>query len=90
MSRSNHAGAMDARRKLQEIAAKDLGGRPDDYRVGGATRLPQRRSVARHLTFAQAAQRAIALGGKYDGHELPADIHAMTRARPRRRSPAWG
>ena len=34
ISRSNHAAAMDAKRKLQEIAAKDLGGRPDDYRVG--------------------------------------------------------
>ena len=31
------------------------------------------------MTLAQAAERAIALGGKYDGHELPADIHAMTR-----------
>jgi xanthine dehydrogenase molybdenum-binding subunit len=79
ISRSNHAGAMDAKQKLQEIAAKDLGGRPDDYRVGGG-RVYQRANPARHLTFAQAAQRAIALGGKYDGHELPANIHATTRA----------
>src|SRR4029434_11340640 len=35
---------------------------------------------ARYLTFAQAAQRAIKLGGKYDGHELPSNIHATTRA----------
>ena len=34
MTRANHAGAMDARRKLQEIAAKDLGGSPDDYELG--------------------------------------------------------
>jgi CO/xanthine dehydrogenase Mo-binding subunit len=32
------------------------------------------------LTYAQAAARAIALGGRYDGHELPADIHAVTKA----------
>jgi CO/xanthine dehydrogenase Mo-binding subunit len=51
MTRANHAGAMDARRKLQEIAARDLGGAPAD-----------------------------ALGGRFDGHELPADIHAVTRA----------
>jgi len=79
MSRSNHAGAMDAKQKLLEIAARDLGGRPDDYRVGGG-RVYQRANPARHLTFAQAAQRAIALGGKYDGHELPPNIHATTRA----------
>src|SRR5205085_2140937 len=58
MSRSNHAGAMDAQQKLLEIAAIDLGGRPDDYRVGGGG-VYQRANPARHLTFAQAAQRAI-------------------------------
>jgi xanthine dehydrogenase molybdenum-binding subunit len=31
------------------------------------------------MTYAQAATRAIALGGKYDGHELPADIHPFTK-----------
>jgi xanthine dehydrogenase molybdenum-binding subunit len=79
ISRSNHAGAMDARQKLLEIAAMDLGGRPDDYRVGGG-RIYHSRDLSRHLTFARAAQRAIELGGKYDGHELPSNIHAMTRA----------
>jgi CO/xanthine dehydrogenase Mo-binding subunit len=78
MTRANHAGAMDARRKLQEIAAGDLGGMPEDYEVGGE-RVYQRRNVARGLSFAQAAARAIQLGGKYDGHELPGDINAMTR-----------
>ena len=44
MTRAKHAAATDAKRKLQEIAAKDLGGSPDDYelagerRVGAATR----------------------------------------------------
>jgi CO/xanthine dehydrogenase Mo-binding subunit len=78
MTRANHAGAMDARRKLQEIAARDLGGMPEDYEVAGE-RVYQRRSIARGLSFAQAAARAIQLGGKYDGHELPGDINAMTR-----------
>ncbi len=76
MSRSNHAGAMDAKRKLQEIAAKELGGRPEDYGVGGA-RVYHNGDRSRHLTFEQAAQRAIKLGGKFDGHELPSDIHAV-------------
>src|SRR5499427_7050331 len=66
MSRSNHAAAMDATQKLLEIAAMDLGGRPDDYGVGGG-RVYQRANPGRHLTLAAAGRRAISLGGKYDG-----------------------
>ena len=39
----------------------------------------RRGSPARGLTYAQAATRAIELGGRYDGHELPDDIHAITK-----------
>ena len=78
MTRANHAGAMDAKRKLQEIAAKDLGGSPDDYTLGGE-RVYRAGNPSRGLSYAQAARRAIELGGKYDGHELPADIHAVTK-----------
>jgi xanthine dehydrogenase molybdenum-binding subunit len=49
------------------------------HRVGGAP-IYHSRDLSRHLTFARAAQRAIELGGKYDGHQLPSNIHAMTRA----------
>jgi CO/xanthine dehydrogenase Mo-binding subunit len=77
-TRANHAAAMDAKRKLQEIAARDLGGSPDDYDIGNE-RVFRKGSPGRGLTFAQAAKRAIELGGSYDGHELPKDIHAMTR-----------
>lgn len=79
MTRANHAAAMDARKKLQEIAAHDLGGIPDEYDLGGE-RVFQRRNPGRGLTYAQAATRALALGGRYDGHELPEDIHASTKA----------
>ncbi len=78
MTRANHAGAMDARRKLQEIAARDLGGSPDDYELGGE-RVYRRGSPSRGLGYAQAATRAIELGGKYDGHDVPADVHAVTK-----------
>jgi xanthine dehydrogenase molybdenum-binding subunit len=77
-SRANHAAAMDARKKLQEIAAKDLGGSPDDYDVGNE-RVFRKGSPGSGLSFAQAAKRAIELGGKYDGHELPTDINVMTK-----------
>ncbi|MGE0815695.1 MAG: xanthine dehydrogenase family protein molybdopterin-binding subunit [Vicinamibacterales bacterium] len=79
MTRANHAAAMDARRKLQEIAAHDFGGRPDDYDLGGE-RVFRRGNPGRGMTYAQAAARAMALGGRYDGHELPDDIHATTKA----------
>ncbi|MFN8062999.1 MAG: molybdopterin cofactor-binding domain-containing protein, partial [Vicinamibacterales bacterium] len=78
-TRANHAGASDARRKLQEIAAKDLGGSPDDYEIANE-RVFRKGNPSRGLTYAQAAARAIALGGAFDGHELPADIHPMTKA----------
>jgi CO/xanthine dehydrogenase Mo-binding subunit len=78
MTRANFAGANDAKRKLQEIAAKDLGGSPDDYELSNE-RVHRRGNPGGGLTYAQAAQRAIELGGRYDGHELPEDINPMTK-----------
>ena len=68
---------MDAKKKLQEIAAKDLGGKPEDYEV--ANERVFRKGGGAGMTLAQAAQRAIELGGTYDGHELPKDINKFTR-----------
>ncbi len=78
MTRAAHAVAMDARQKLQEIAAKSLGGKPEDYAV--ANERVFRKGSGSGMTLAQAAQRAIELGGKYDGHEAPADVNKMTKA----------
>jgi CO/xanthine dehydrogenase Mo-binding subunit len=78
MTRANHAAAMDARQKLREIAARDLGGAPGDYDIG-RERVYRRANPSAGLTFAQAARRAIELGGRYDGHELPTDINEFTR-----------
>ena len=79
MTRANMAGAEDARRKLQELAALEMGGSPGDYMVGGE-RVYDRRNPGLGLSFAEAARRAIRRGGKFDGHELPEDINPMTRA----------
>jgi CO/xanthine dehydrogenase Mo-binding subunit len=76
MTRAAHAAGMDAKKKLQEIAAKDLGGRPDDYEV--ANERVFRKGGGPGMTLAKAAQRAIELGGSYDGHELPKDINRFT------------
>ena len=78
MTRANMAGAEDARRKLQELAAIEIGGSPADYAVGGE-RVYDRRNPGLGLSFAEAARRAIRRGGKFDGHELPEDINPMTR-----------
>jgi CO/xanthine dehydrogenase Mo-binding subunit len=77
MARTNYAAAMDALAKLKEIAALDLGGAAEDYDVGEesvfATADPTKR-----LSFAQAAARAVELGGKFDGHETAGDLNPMT------------
>jgi xanthine dehydrogenase molybdenum-binding subunit len=78
MTRAAHAAGMDAKKKLQEIAAKDLGGRPEDYEV--ANERVGRKGGGASMTLAKAAQRAIDLGGAYDGHELPKDINKFTTA----------
>ncbi len=76
MTRAAHAVAMDARTKLQEIAAKDLGGKPEDYDVAGERVF--RKGGGAGMSLARAAQRAVQLGGAYDGHELPKDINKFT------------
>ena len=78
-TRANHAAASALKRRLQEIAAHDLGGSPDDFDVSGE-RVYRRGNQSRGLSFAQAAERAIALGGTFDGHELPENINPVTVA----------
>jgi CO/xanthine dehydrogenase Mo-binding subunit len=77
MTRAAHAAATDAKTKVQQIAAKSFGGRAEDYEVAGEG--VRRKGGARVMTLAQAAQKAIDLGGVYDGHELPKDINAVTK-----------
>lgn len=79
MTRTNYVAAQDAVAKLKEIAAMDLGGSPDDYEIGGE-RVYAKADNTKGLTYAQAAQRAIELGGKFDGHVVPDDLNVMTKA----------
>ena len=87
MTRAAHAAASDAKRKLQEIAARDLGGRPDDYvlanervfrRGGGGMSLAQA-AHARHR-----ARRQVRRPRAARGHQ---QRHQAVRAR---RSPGRG
>ena len=76
-SRANYASGMDAVQKLKEIAARDLGGSPGDYDVGNEA-VFARANPSRRLTYAAAARRAVQLGGRFSGEEVPDDINEMT------------
>ena len=78
MTRAAHATATDARRKLQELAAKKLGGKPENYDV--ANERVFRKGGGRGMTLAQAANYAIQVGGIYDGHEVSPDLNKVTKA----------
>jgi CO/xanthine dehydrogenase Mo-binding subunit len=78
MTRAAYATAMDAKKKLQEIAAKKLGGKPEQYEV--ANERVFRKGGGAGMTLAQAAKHAIELGGIYDGHEAADDLHKLTKA----------
>jgi len=76
MTRAAYAAALDGKKKLQEIAAKTLGGKPEQYEVANEKVF---RKGGGSMTFAQAAQHAIQLGGNYDGHEVPEDVNKYTK-----------
>ncbi|HVA64918.1 MAG TPA: molybdopterin cofactor-binding domain-containing protein, partial [Terriglobales bacterium] len=76
MTRAAHAVGMECRQRLREVAAKVLGGTPEEYAV--ANQRVFRKGGGGGLSLAQAAQHAIRLGGIYDGHEA-ADVHPATK-----------
>jgi CO/xanthine dehydrogenase Mo-binding subunit len=78
MTRAAHAAGTDAKTKLQQLAAAALGGRPEDYVV--ADERVAHKGGGRSMSLADAARKAIELGGAYDGHELPENINAFTKA----------
>ncbi len=78
MTRAAHAVGMEAKLRLQEIAAKSLGGTPADYDV--ANERVFRKGGGAGMTLAQAAQKAVQMGGIYDGHEVNPDVNKYTKA----------
>jgi CO/xanthine dehydrogenase Mo-binding subunit len=78
MTRTNYVAAVDAVRKLKEIAALEMGGSAADYDIGNET-VFRRSDPSRRITYAQAARVAVELGGRYSGREIPGDINPMTR-----------
>jgi CO/xanthine dehydrogenase Mo-binding subunit len=77
-ARTNNLAAQDAIRKLKEIAAADLGGSADDYDIDG-TRVFATADSSRGMTYAQAAQRAVEMGGEYSGETYPDNLNGVTK-----------
>jgi len=77
MTRAAYAVAEEAKKRLCEIAAKKLGGSPENYEV--ANERVFRKGGGAGLTLAQAAQEAIKMGGIYDGHEVNPDVNKFTK-----------
>ena len=78
-TRTAYVAAINALEKLKEIAAIDLGGSIDDYDIGDE-KVFRKDDPAVSMTYAVAAQRAIELGGKFSGEEIPEDLHPITQA----------
>jgi len=78
MTRAAYAVAAECKQKLKEVAAKSQGGSPDGYDVVDGRVV--RKGGGTVMTLAQAAQKAIELGGIYDGHQAPDGVHKQTKA----------
>lgn len=78
-SRGTYVAAVDAKNKLMAIAATVLGGSPDDYELKNE-KVVHKTDATKSLSFADAAKKAIELGGKYSGKEMPPDINPLTKA----------
>src|SRR5947208_3966930 len=74
-TRAAHAAGADAVEKLKQIAARVHGGAAESYTVANE----RVSGPGGSMTLAQAAQKAIELGGAFDGHELPENINAFTK-----------
>ena len=77
MTRASYAVADEAKLRMREIAAKTRGGKPEDYDV--ANERVFHKGGGGGMTFAEVAQRAIALGGIYDGHEANPEVNKQTK-----------
>ncbi|MEE2746134.1 MAG: molybdopterin cofactor-binding domain-containing protein, partial [Pseudomonadota bacterium] len=77
MTRTNFAAATDAKNKLLEIGAMMMGGKASDYKLSNEKVVKIVGSSS--ITFAQAAKKAIELGGKFSGKEVDKDLKGLTK-----------
>ena len=77
MTRAGHAVGLECVQRLKEVAAKTHGGQPEEYEVANLRVF--RKGGGAGMSFAQAAQAAIKLGGIYDGHDVNPNVHTATK-----------
>ena len=77
-TRANVGAVQDLVAKMKDIAALDLGGEADDYEVA-EERVFRSDDSDTGMSFAEVAQRAIQLGGRYAGHEYPEELNSFTK-----------
>jgi len=77
-TRTNWVAAEDAVIKLKEIAATEFGGNVDQYDINNE-RVFKISNPEESLSYAEAATKAIEVGGKYSGQEYPNDLHPITQ-----------
>ena len=77
-SRSSWVAATDAVNKMKELAAAELGGTAEDYDIGGE-RVFRSDDPDTGISYAQAAQLAVEMGGRYSGQEFPDNLNDTTK-----------
>ncbi len=77
-TRANWVAAEDAVRKLKEIAAAEFGGSAEDYSIEDE-RVFRTDDESRGFSYAEAAARAIELGGQYSGRQYPENLNQITK-----------
>ena len=77
-TRTNWVAAEDAVIKLKEIAVTEFGGNVDQYDINNE-RVFKISNPEESLSYAEAATKAIEVGGKYSGQEYPNDLHPITQ-----------
>ena len=77
-TRTNWVAAEDAVIKLKEIAVTEFGGNVDQYDINNE-RVFKISNPEESLSYAEAAAKAIEVGGKYSGQEYPNDLHPITQ-----------
>jgi CO/xanthine dehydrogenase Mo-binding subunit len=78
-SRTMYAAAMDMKAKLTDIAAQMKGGKAEEYELG-KEKVVHKSDASKSITYAEAAKKAIELGGKYSGKETSDDLNPITKA----------
>ncbi len=69
---------MDALNKLKEIAAADFGGTVEEYSIGDE-RVFRTDDSSKGMSYGEAAQRAIDVGGHSSGQEYPEYLNHITQ-----------